>query len=104
MIKGFLAAEIATKDYQELHRDVAFSHDGSLMATTGDDKLIHVYDTSDWSLKFSRYARQKARGEVASEYINHWLVRPVVKRANAIQFSKNGSQIVVADKFGDVYM
>ncbi|KAI8367608.1 WD40-repeat-containing domain protein [Radiomyces spectabilis] len=68
--------------YSELHRSVAFSNDGSLLATSGEDKIIRVFDTKDWSSKLTRNAH---------------------KRANAIRFDKAASQILVADKFGDVY-
>ncbi|KAI7849575.1 WD40-repeat-containing domain protein [Circinella umbellata] len=49
---------------------------------TGDDKKINVYDTSNWSLKLSRVAH---------------------KRVNSFQFNNDSTEIVIADKFGDVY-
>ncbi|KAI8083128.1 WD40-repeat-containing domain protein [Halteromyces radiatus] len=68
---------------QELHRNIDFSQDGSRLVTTGDDKNIRVYDTTDqWKQLFSR---------------------PANKRVNALQFTKDASTIVVADKFGDVH-
>ena len=42
------------QEYSELYRVMSFNNDGSLLAATGDDKKINVYDTSDWSLKLSR--------------------------------------------------
>ncbi|KAL1929855.1 hypothetical protein VTP01DRAFT_1009 [Rhizomucor pusillus] len=67
--------------YTEQHKSIGFSKDGSLMATSGDNKQINVYDTNTWDLKLSRTA---------------------VKRVNALGFDEAG-KIVVADKFGDVY-
>ena len=32
-----------------------------------------------------------------------WYSRNAVKRVNAIQFNKDASKIVIADKFGDVF-
>ncbi|ORY99261.1 WD40-repeat-containing domain protein [Syncephalastrum racemosum] len=68
--------------YADLHRSAAYSKDGSQLATTGDDKQIRVYDTNTWELKYTR---------------------PTAKRVNALQFTKDLSKIIVADKFGDVY-
>lgn len=59
-----------------------FSQDGNLLATTGDDKELKVWDTESWSQKSAR---------------------TVLKRINALQFTQDGTQIVEADKFGDVY-
>ncbi|CDH50810.1 trna (guanine-n-)-methyltransferase subunitwdr4 [Lichtheimia corymbifera JMRC:FSU:9682] len=70
------------QEYMDLYRNMAFSQDGSLLASAGEDKKINVYDANDWSLKYSRNA---------------------VKRVNAIQFNKDASKIVIADKFGDVF-
>ncbi|KAF7721160.1 WD repeat-containing protein 4 [Apophysomyces ossiformis] len=70
-----------TQKYVDQHRSIAFNADGTLLVTTGDDKKIRVFNTNDWSLKLTRNA---------------------IKRVNAIRFSKD-NQIVVADKFGDVY-
>jgi WD40 repeat protein len=61
---------------------MAFNKQGSLLTTTGEDKDIRVWDTSDWSLK---------------------VTRPAHKRVNAIQFDNNSTKVLVADKFGDVY-
>ncbi|KAI9248000.1 WD40-repeat-containing domain protein [Phascolomyces articulosus] len=70
------------QEYSELYRIMTFNNDGSLLATTGDDKKINVYDTSDWSLKLSRVAH---------------------KRINSFQFNHASTEIIIADKFGDVY-
>ncbi|KAG2187429.1 hypothetical protein INT44_005117, partial [Umbelopsis vinacea] len=67
----------------EHFRTTTFSKDGKYLATTGDDKEIRVWDTTNWE-------QQSAR--------------PVLKRINAMQFTKDGSQVVEADKFGDVYV
>ncbi|CAG8551733.1 14200_t:CDS:10 [Gigaspora rosea] len=56
--------------------------DGSLLASSGEDKLLKVWDIKEWRL------------------LN---TRPVPKRVVSIAFSEDGSQIVTADKFGDVY-
>ncbi|KAI9489952.1 WD40-repeat-containing domain protein [Zychaea mexicana] len=61
---------------------MTFNNDGSLLAATGDDKKINVYDTSNWTLKYSRVAN---------------------KRVNAFQFNNASTEIICADKFGDVY-
>ncbi|KAI8888112.1 WD40 repeat-like protein [Backusella circina FSU 941] len=70
------------KDMSDLYRAIAFNKDGTLFTTTGEDKDIRVWETSDWSLKVSR---------------------PAHKRVNAIQFDNNSTKVLVADKFGDVY-
>jgi len=66
----------------EHFRTTRISKDGKYLATTGDDKEIRIWDTKNWEQQSSR---------------------PVLKRINAMQFTKDGSQIVEADKFGDVY-
>ncbi|KAI8080124.1 WD40-repeat-containing domain protein [Gilbertella persicaria] len=63
-------------------RCVAFNKDGSLLATSGENKEICVWDTNDWSLKNTR---------------------PAYKRVNALRFDNASTQVVIADKFGDVY-
>ncbi|CAO3587620.1 unnamed protein product [Absidia cylindrospora] len=67
---------------QDLYRSAEFSKDGDRLATSGDDKEVRVYDTNNWELLSSR---------------------PAHKRVNALQFTKDASTVVVADKFGDVY-
>lgn len=42
------------QEYMDLYRNMAFSQDGSLLASAGEDKKINVYDANDWSLKYSR--------------------------------------------------
>ncbi|GAB5587702.1 hypothetical protein Unana1_02602 [Umbelopsis nana] len=63
-------------------RSMTFSKDGSLLATTGDDKELKVWDTEAWTENSTR---------------------PVLKRINALHFTNDGTQVVEADKFGDVY-
>ncbi|KAH8555340.1 WD40-repeat-containing domain protein [Umbelopsis sp. PMI_123] len=67
----------------EHFRITSFSKDGNFLATTGDDKEIKIWDTKTWTQQSTR---------------------PVLKRINAMQFTNDGSQIVEADKFGDVYV
>ncbi|KAI9020213.1 WD40-repeat-containing domain protein [Phycomyces nitens] len=68
--------------YTEKFSHIAFSTDGTLMATTSaEEKTISIWNTSDWSLKLTRTAN---------------------KRVNAMQFDKDASQVIVADKHGDV--
>ncbi|CAG8509546.1 19171_t:CDS:10 [Dentiscutata erythropus] len=76
-----------TTDGQEASiRAIAFHNkvdgDGSLLASSGEDKLLKVWDIKEWRLLSSR---------------------PVPKRVVSIALSEDGSQIVTADKFGDVY-
>ncbi|KAI9314989.1 WD40-repeat-containing domain protein [Dichotomocladium elegans] len=75
-------ADLQQKEFIDLHRSMSFSSDGTQLAVTGEDKKINVYDCNDWSLKYTREA---------------------AKRVNALQFTKDNSKIVIADKFGDVY-
>ncbi|OAD01116.1 hypothetical protein MUCCIDRAFT_112546 [Mucor lusitanicus CBS 277.49] len=67
----------------DYYRSMQFNKDGSLLATSGENKEVCVWDTKDWSLKFSR---------------------PAYKRVNAIAFNKDSTQLLAADKFGDVYL
>ena len=43
------------QEYTDLYRNMTFSQDGALLATSGEDKKISVYDAKDWSLQYSRY-------------------------------------------------
>ncbi|KAK3807814.1 MAG: WD40-repeat-containing domain protein [Benniella sp.] len=61
---------------------LAFSPDGSFLATAADDKIMKIWDADSW----------KCLG-----------TRTLVRRSNALVFSKDGSHVVTADKFGDVY-
>ncbi|CAG8693294.1 2796_t:CDS:2, partial [Funneliformis mosseae] len=54
----------------------------ALLATSDENKILKVWDCDKWKLRSTR---------------------PVPKRVMAISFNKDGSQIVTADKFGDVY-
>jgi WD40 repeat protein len=38
----------------DYYRSIQFNKDGSLLATSGENKQVCVWDTKDWSLKFSR--------------------------------------------------
>lgn len=38
----------------DYYRSMQFNKDGSLLATSGENKEVCVWDTKDWSLKFSR--------------------------------------------------
>lgn len=66
----------------ERFRSLSFNNDGSLLATTGEDKELRIWDTESWS-------------EISK--------RSVPKRVNALHFTRDGKTIVEADKFGDVY-
>ncbi|CAG8589675.1 13414_t:CDS:2, partial [Racocetra fulgida] len=71
---------ISTSDVQEASiRAIAFHDkvDGSLLASSGEDKLLKVWDIKEW--------------------------KSVPKRVVSIAFNNDGSQILTADKFGDVY-
>ncbi|CAG8470000.1 15574_t:CDS:10 [Racocetra persica] len=76
---------ISTSDVQEASvRAITFHDkvDGSLLASSGEDKLLKVWDIKEWKLLSSR---------------------SVPKRVVSIAFNNDGSQILTADKFGDVY-
>ncbi|KAK9765748.1 tRNA (guanine-N(7)-)-methyltransferase non-catalytic subunit trm82 [Basidiobolus ranarum] len=68
--------------HTDVIRTLAFSPDGKLLATSGEDKSLKIWTVSNWSC------------------LN---TRPVIKRYNAINFSTENDMIFVADKFGDVY-
>ncbi|KAJ3084465.1 WD repeat-containing protein 4 [Rhizoclosmatium hyalinum] len=66
-------------------RAIAFHRNGELMAVASDSRSVQLWNTKTWSL-------------VAA--------KPLLKRPNAIAFSGNETSLgdlVVADKFGDVY-
>ncbi|KAI8982548.1 WD40-repeat-containing domain protein [Pilobolus umbonatus] len=63
-------------------RSLAFNKEGTLLASSGEDKEVRVWNTSDWTVK---------------------VARPAHKRVNALRFNNDSSIVVVADKFGDVY-
>ncbi|CAI2187508.1 6582_t:CDS:10 [Funneliformis geosporum] len=64
------------------HVNISSLNPSALLATSDENKILKVWDCDKWILKSSR---------------------PVPKRVMAISFNKDGSQIVTADKFGDVY-
>ncbi|CAO3616772.1 unnamed protein product [Cunninghamella blakesleeana] len=83
IVKEFTSDIENKTPYSDIHCCVSFNADGTLFVSTGDDKEIRVYDTeNEWKIVSSQFA---------------------AKRVNAVQFSKDGKQIIVADKFGDVY-
>ncbi|KAF9184514.1 hypothetical protein BGZ50_003614 [Haplosporangium sp. Z 11] len=61
---------------------LAFSRDGAYLATAADDKVMKIWDTESW----------KCLG-----------TRTLIRRSNALEFNKDGSHVVTADKFGDIY-
>ncbi|GET02758.1 tRNA (guanine-N(7)-)-methyltransferase non-catalytic subunit WDR4 [Rhizophagus clarus] len=54
----------------------------TLLATSDENKILKIWNCNEWKLRNTR---------------------PVPKRVVSIAFNKDGSQIVIADKFGDVY-
>ncbi|ORX90267.1 WD40 repeat-like protein [Basidiobolus meristosporus CBS 931.73] len=68
--------------HTDMIRTLAFSPDGKLLATSGEDKTLKVWAVENW------------------QCLN---TRPVIKRYNAIKFAAQSDAIFVADKFGDVY-
>lgn len=82
MEKSYPQDSETKKSCQEAFRNLDFSKDGDRLATSGDSKDICVYDTSNWQVLSTR---------------------PAYKRVNALQFTKDASTVVAADKFGDVY-
>ncbi|KAG0087001.1 tRNA (guanine-N(7)-)-methyltransferase non-catalytic subunit trm82 [Podila epicladia] len=61
---------------------MACSKDGAYIATAADDKIMKIWDTASW---------------------NCLGTRTLVRRSNALEFNNDGSMVVTADKFGDVY-
>ncbi|KAI9594836.1 WD40-repeat-containing domain protein [Syncephalis fuscata] len=61
---------------------VGFTNDGAKAATFSDDKVLRIWQTTNWQCLFS-------------------LDMP--KRVNALSFNTTGDILYAADKFGDVY-
>ncbi|KAI9481103.1 MAG: WD40-repeat-containing domain protein [Benjaminiella poitrasii] len=74
--------EDKVENVTDFYRSMTFNKDGSLLATSGENKAICVWDTNDWSLKNTR---------------------PAYKRINALNFDNQSTKVLAADKFGDVY-
>ncbi len=53
-VKNDIPLQIASH-HKDIIRAVSFNEDGTLMATGGDDKLVVVWKTSDWSQVGFRY-------------------------------------------------
>ncbi|KAI8979483.1 WD40-repeat-containing domain protein [Mycotypha africana] len=82
ILKSYPKEAIQIDNVSDYYRSMVFNNNGSMLATSGENKEICVWDTTDWSLK---------------------LKRPAYKRINALDFDKNSTKIMAADKFGDVY-
>ncbi|KAI1315556.1 tRNA (guanine-N(7)-)-methyltransferase non-catalytic subunit trm82 [Mortierella claussenii] len=80
--QGLINTPDASQENKARVQVLAFSNDGAFLATAADDKIMKVWDTESW----------KCLG-----------TRTLVRRSNALEFSKEGSHVVTADKFGDVY-
>ncbi|KAG0347398.1 tRNA (guanine-N(7)-)-methyltransferase non-catalytic subunit trm82 [Podila humilis] len=61
---------------------MACSKDGAYIATAADDKILKIWDATS---------------------LNCLGTRTLVRRSNALEFNNDGSMIVTADKFGDIY-
>ncbi|KAF9586116.1 tRNA (guanine-N(7)-)-methyltransferase non-catalytic subunit trm82, partial [Lunasporangiospora selenospora] len=61
---------------------LAISRDGAFLATAADDKIMKLWDMDSWKCLGSR---------------------TLERRSNGLDFNKDSSYIVTADKFGDVY-
>lgn len=85
----------------DYYRCMSFNKDGTLLATSGENKQICVWDTQDWTVKNTKYAWQVEK--ILLFLLIRILCRPAHKRINAVQFTSDSSEIVAADKFGDVY-
>ncbi|KAI7905621.1 WD40-repeat-containing domain protein [Cokeromyces recurvatus] len=81
IVKAYPQEEQAN-NVTDFYRSMAFNKDGSLLATSGENKEICVWNTNDWTLKNKR---------------------PAYKRINALKFNNNSTEVIAADKFGDVY-
>ncbi|KAJ3006514.1 WD repeat-containing protein 4 [Thoreauomyces humboldtii] len=60
----------------------AFSAETGRLAVTAENKQVTCWDVSTWERVSNRIA---------------------IKRANCVSFAKNGSKLLIGDKFGDVY-
>lgn len=54
IIKALPAEELKKETVSDNYRSIAFNKDGSLLVTSGENKAICVWNTSDWSLNVSR--------------------------------------------------
>ncbi|EHS64596.1 uncharacterized protein PGTG_22384 [Puccinia graminis f. sp. tritici CRL 75-36-700-3] len=65
-----------------IHQELDAPEKAPLLISTGEDKLLKTWQLPDLKLLHSRQ---------------------LIKRATSIAVSPNGKNIVIADKFGDVY-
>jgi WD40 repeat protein len=88
-----------------IHQEHGTPEKGPLLISTGEDKLLKTWQLPDLKLLHSRSAPLLIP-ESLSALTDLWSFFPprqLIKRATSIAVSPNGKNIVIADKFGDVY-
>ncbi|KNZ52986.1 uncharacterized protein VP01_337g13 [Puccinia sorghi] len=76
-----------------IHQDSSDPLKPTILFSTGEDKLLKTWRLPDLKLLHSSLAHHRL----------FFLVRQLIKRATSIAVSPDGKNIVIADKFGDVY-
>lgn len=101
-----LSSTVARADSDQVHKGglirLAVVHEtpeSKVVITTGEDKLLKVWDLPTLELRSSRSVFRHT-GRLARA---HGRRRELVKRAAALALSPDGKRVVIADKFGDVY-
>jgi hypothetical protein len=54
LIKSIPSDHVEIKNVTDYYRSMAFNKDGSLLATSGENKQVVVHDTNDWSIKTTK--------------------------------------------------
>jgi len=84
-----LSADLAAHRHSESVRAIAFSEDGAMLATSGDDKRLLIFATSTWTLLASYLSPTHPKKITALAFAPARSAHPP-------------SHILLADRFGDV--